>query len=324
MFYLFPQHLTKKGSKIILYGAGPVMRCYVNQLKITRHCEVLFSVDRNYEKIEGYRNVEVVSPQEILKADYDKIVVAVSSNYTKSVYEDILDIGVPEDKIVCEWNEVVVPTETAESVIVRGIFAALGIKRPSYIDCGAYHPHLRSNTAFLYYNGSRGINVEANPRLMDAFYTERPDDININIGIAPEKGEGLFYMLGSDEINTFSKEIVEYRIKNNEVSCVNESITIQLATLNEIANKYNNGKFPDFLDVDIEGFDLDVLSSCDFTISSPKVICVEEGGVTLDRLNKIMMEKQCEGGGYLPYCRITENANMIYVRKDIYPNIFGL
>lgn len=53
----------------------------------------------------------------------------------------------------------------------------MGIKKPSYIDIGAHHPYEISNTAIFYMNGCRGVNVEANPNLIDEFYKERPDDI---------------------------------------------------------------------------------------------------------------------------------------------------
>ena len=126
-------------------------------------------------------------------------------------------------------------------------------------------------------------------------------------------------MLGEDALNTFSEKTAQHH-----ADLIRESTDIQLITLNDVVDQYNSGKFPDFLDIDIEGLDFDVLNACDFTKSSPKVICVEEEGKTLARLNKMMLEKPCKGDGYVPYCRIPEHHNIIYVRRDIYNSILGL
>lgn len=78
----------------------------------------------------------------------------------------------------------------------------MGIKKPSYIDIGAHHPYEISNTAIFYMNGCRGVNVEANPNLIDEFYKERPDDINICCGVGNHPGKMPFYMIDEkvDEI----------------------------------------------------------------------------------------------------------------------------
>ena len=64
-----------------------------------------------------------------------------------------------------------------DDLAILNIFDMIGITRPSYLDIGAHDPFKISNTALLYLRGSRGINVEANPRLIEAFRVQRPDDV---------------------------------------------------------------------------------------------------------------------------------------------------
>ena len=77
-------------------------------------------------------------------------------------------------------------SQCGEDLIIAFLFRSLGIERPGYIDIGAHHPTYLSNTRLLYARGSRGINIEANPALIRRFRTQRPGDVNLNIGIVDE------------------------------------------------------------------------------------------------------------------------------------------
>lgn len=78
-------------------------------------------------------------------------------------------------------------------MLFAAIFKRLGIEKPSYLDIGACHPTIISNTALLYSHGSSGINVDANPEHLDAFKRERPRDITVIKGVAPTRGQMKFF-----------------------------------------------------------------------------------------------------------------------------------
>src|SRR3954468_21715772 len=86
-------------------------------------------------------------------------------------------------------------SQCGEDLIVDHIFQQLKIEKPSYLDIGAYHPKRLSNTYLFYLKGSRGINVEPDPSLFEAFLNERQEDINLNIGIGPKSGTADFYIM---------------------------------------------------------------------------------------------------------------------------------
>lgn len=198
------------------------------------------------------------------------------------------------------------------------MFDILGIKKPSYIDAGACHPHLSSDTMFFYTNGSRGINIEPNILLKDEFDEYRPDDINLFVGLADEPGEMTLYLSNSPYLNTFKKDVIKWH--EEHFNAVFESeVKVRVTTLNNIVDEYAGGEFPDFLDIDIEGMDEIVLRNANFSESSPKLICTEG---FMPAFNKFLMNKKCEGDGYMPYCRISSNS--IYLRKDVYKKVVSV
>src|SRR5262249_38551597 len=101
-------------------------------------------------------------------------------------------------------------SQHGEDLVFVALFEQIGVDRPSYLDIGAHHPVNCSNTALLHRRGSRGVNIDANPDVMDAFRRERPQDANINVGVAGTSGSMTFYRIDAfSGRNTFSKEAAE-------------------------------------------------------------------------------------------------------------------
>jgi len=163
-----------------------------------------------------------------------------------------------------------------EDLILLNIFHALGLPQPSYLDVGAHHPFNISNTALLHARGSRGINVEANPNLIGAFFQHRPEDINLNVGVGPERGSLDFYFIDDwSGRNTFRREIAEAFVREYPAFRITKVQPIPVVTLNDIVTEHAAGRFPDLLSMDVEGMDLDILRAADFAGGGPTVICVE-------------------------------------------------
>ncbi len=145
-----------------------------------------------------------------------------------------------------------------------------------YVDIGAFHPIHASNTYFFYLNGFRGINVDARPGSMELFNKIRPYDINLEFGVS-NKNENLNYYFidENSSMNSFSKEFLS---NLGMLKYVKKQIEVPMYTLSEILDKYlPSGKPIDFLNVDVEGFDYNVLVSNDWERYRPKIIVVECG-----------------------------------------------
>lgn len=164
-------------------------------------------------------------------------------------------------------------SQCGEDIIIEYIFKLRNIPFPTYLDIGAHHPFFLSNTALFYNKGCRGINVEANPQLIELFRKLRPDDINLNIGIGKEIGELDFYIMEDSSLSSFSKEDRDNYIvagkKEKEIK------RIKLTTVENVLKTYFNDSCPDFMSIDLEGMDYGILQSINFNKYTPKVICVE-------------------------------------------------
>ncbi len=195
-----------------------------------------------------------------------------------------------------------------DDFMLLSIFEQLGWKKggewnPTYLDLGAHHPTIISNTRLLYENGFRGVNVEANLALIPAFKEERPEDVTLNVGVGLEDGEAEFYMFSpTSGLNTFSPDEVK---RMAHIGPPKTTITLpvrRLATIVEASCP--GGRFPDLLLCDIEGLDYDVLASAPFDrLGKPKVICVE---VRPEASYAIVSMLNQRGFGY--YCRMGENC----------------
>lgn len=208
-------------------------------------------------------------------------------------------------------------SQCGEDLIIQYIFHLRGIENPSYIDIGASDPFYLNNTALLYSKGSRGINIEANPALIGSFIKHRPEDININVGIGSENTTLDFFVINDPTLSSFSKEESEKFIVTGKYKIVN-TIKISLTTIKEILDKHFTGKFPDFLTLDAEGMDYEILKTIDFKNNSPKVICVEAAEYSPigagERRNELI--DFLVKNSYYEYANT--NLNAIMVRKDFW------
>lgn len=198
-----------------------------------------------------------------------------------------------------------------EDLIILNLFHMLGVADPSYLDVGAHHPFHISNTALLHIRGSRGINVEANPTLIEAFRQHRSEDINLNVGVGPERGAFDFYFIDEwSGRNTFSRQEAEDFVRQHPRHRIRRVQPIAVVTLDDIVAEHAAGQFPDLLSVDVEGMDFDVLRSASLSEDRPTVICVEAEWDASDRaarLGGLLRDR-----GYALCARTV--ANMIFMR----------
>ena len=148
------------------------------------------------------------------------------------------------------------------------------VKNGFYIDIGAHHPYRYSNTNFFYKKGWKGINIDAMPGSMKAFENKRNRDINLEIAVAAKPEELTFYIFEEPAINSFDIELSENRIKNGNKLLSKKVIKTQ--TLEQILdNHLPTNQVIDFISIDVEGFDLMILQSNNWSKYSPKIVAVE-------------------------------------------------
>jgi FkbM family methyltransferase len=168
-------------------------------------------------------------------------------------------------------------SQNGEDIILSRIFH--GRKTGFFIDIGAHHPIRFSNTYRLYLEGWRGINVDAMPGSMKPFNLLRPFDKNLEIGVAAQEGELTFHIFNEPALNTFSQE--EAARKDGKGGYfVQQKVQVKTLPLSKIISEHLpvNTNI-DYLNIDAEGLDLEVLKSNDWSKFQPSVISVESNVV---------------------------------------------
>ncbi len=146
-------------------------------------------------------------------------------------------------------------------------------RRGFYIDVGAYDPYRFSNTMRFYLRGWRGINIEPDTERWSRFSQMRKRDINLNIGIAKKKGSLTYYRIDPPTLSTFEHRQAQAYIKQG--FSILETVNVDVLPLRDVLQKYAKGTKVDFMSIDVEGLEMQVLESNDWNKYKPLYICVE-------------------------------------------------
>ncbi|MFA6806016.1 MAG: FkbM family methyltransferase [Bacteroidales bacterium] len=187
-----------------------------------------------------------------------------------------------------------------------------GVEKGFFLDIGAHHPFRFSNTYSFYLKGWRGINIDAMPESMTLFNKYRNEDINLEIPIAKQKRILPFYTYNESALNTFSENLANERGEPKKV------YQLEANPLSDILDKYlpSNIKNIDFMSVDVEGLDLEVLESNNWDKYKPTIIAIE----SLVTANDIFSSLNSEVAIYLNsknYSLCSKSDNTLFFRlKD--------
>ncbi|WP_167880209.1 FkbM family methyltransferase [Leptospira fletcheri] len=143
-----------------------------------------------------------------------------------------------------------------------------------YVDIGAHHPFRFSNTQFFYNKGWRGINIEPTPGAIIEFERYRREDINLQIGIGVSKNPIDFFCMTDPALNTFNRERA-LALESSTTYKIDKTVSIPVFELKEILSKYCHGRKIDFLTMDVESKEEEVLLSNDWESYRPEYLMIE-------------------------------------------------
>ncbi|MDX4067244.1 FkbM family methyltransferase [Aliarcobacter skirrowii] len=166
--------------------------------------------------------------------------------------------------------------QEGEDILLKRIFEYRNINDGGfYVDVGAHHPQRFSNTYFFYKRGWSGINIDATPFSMKLFNELRERDINLEFAVSDVQDTLTYYMFNESALNSFDKELSLKRNLLEHYSII-ETKNINTITLENILDKYlPKNQDIDFLSIDVEGFDFQVLKSNNWEKYKPKVVLIE-------------------------------------------------
>lgn len=180
-----------------------------------------------------------------------------------------------------------------------------------YIDVGAWDDVTDSVTKHFYEKGWHGINVEPVPVYFAKHQQSRERDINLNIALLDKPGSSTLYAIPDTGLSTFdSSHASDHRAKGLEV----QERQVEVRTLEAICDEYAKDAQIDFLKVDTEGTELQVLQGGNWTRFRPRVVVIEATLPNSQTASHAKWEPFILEQGYL-YAYF-DGLNRFYVRQE--------
>ena len=187
--------------------------------------------------------------------------------------------------------------EFGEDIFIERILKGFG--RGVYVDVGCYHPFKGSLTNKLYKKNWSGLNIDLSKTYIDLFNIVRTRDTNLNFAVTNYDGETFYYE--NSPINQQNS-----LLKNNE----NQKKTkIKCFSLNTILQENKIDKFQ-FLNIDVEGNELNVIKGINLTKYRPILISIEN--------NELLPKDYFESEIY----KILVKNNYVFINKIGVTNFF--
>lgn len=148
-------------------------------------------------------------------------------------------------------------------------------QRGFYVDIGALHPVRFSNTLLLYLKGWRGVNVDATPGSMRLFRSLRRRDINLEVAVGKDPATANFFIFREAALNTFDVELAQQRLEEGWE--LHRVVPVRQQPLSMVWDEaVPRSVAVDLLTIDVEGMDVEVLQTLDWSRQRPRVVCVEQ------------------------------------------------
>lgn len=153
------------------------------------------------------------------------------------------------------------------------LWQALGPKATGfYIDVGAGHPIADNVSFWSYQRGWGGICVEPQPALAALYPHIRPRDVVFEGLVGRHSGVVDFHLV--DRLHGFSTTVEKHAQGAGQFGAQYSTVRMPIVTMAELCEQHGVGEI-DFLKIDVEGAEADVLMGNDWKRFRPKVIVAE-------------------------------------------------
>src|SRR5262249_2298096 len=143
-------------------------------------------------------------------------------------------------------------------------------------------PSLDSVTKLFYKRGWHGINIEPQIERHRLFQKARKRDINLNVGVAAKGATLTLRSYKNGGLSTFSGAIKrEHEQHVNDDTRDFSEYSVPVKPLKDILAEQNVGHI-DFMKVDVEGLEYEVLVSNNWEKFRPEVLCIEANHIQRD------------------------------------------
>jgi FkbM family methyltransferase len=142
----------------------------------------------------------------------------------------------------------------------------------TYVDVGGGHPVADNVSFWFYLKGWRGLVVEPQQKLADAYAHVRPRDHTVSCLAGRADGEAEFHVV--DRLHGFSSTVREHAAGAGNFGADFKTIRLPVRTLSGLIEEAGL-KTIDFLKIDVEGAESEVLAGLDLERFRPRVILIE-------------------------------------------------
>jgi FkbM family methyltransferase len=211
-----------------------------------------------------------------------------------------------------------------EDVLLNRLFK--DVPSGFYVDVGACHPNFDSVTRLFYDRGWSGLNLDPSSYYQQLLNKHRPRDVNLQLAASSQKGIVEFFEVIGTGYSSVTSDAVQRAASSG--APVRKS-TVIADTLSSILDQYAAGKSIDFLKIDVEGHERDVIEGLNLERHRPKVILVEAVHPDTQAPQWDLWENYILQGGYV--FAVFDGLNRFYVAREfaawvpiiqVSPNVF--
>jgi FkbM family methyltransferase len=185
-----------------------------------------------------------------------------------------------------------------------------------YIDVGAGHPVADNVSLWFYQRGWRGVVVEPQHDLAQLYPLTRPRDLVHQGLIGRDNGAIEFFHV--DRLHGFSTTVRDHADSAKNFGANYKTVTLPVITLAALCEKHRICEI-DFLKIDVEGAEVDVLRGSDWNRFRPKIIVVEAVAPGNGEPAWSECERLLLANGYR--FRLFDTLNRFYVAEE-HPDLF--